>query len=248
VLTSLADGAIVAEKFGDSPPSVIALHGWGRTGHDFDRVLPGFNAVAVHLRGFGPAAAPDTAWTTTDYADWVAQGIHPDHPAVVVGHSFGGRVAIKLAVNHPSLVRSLVLTGVPFGKKAPTKKPPRSLRLAKTLASMGLVSPSRVETLRRRFGSADYVAATGVMREVLVKAVNEEYFDDLPSINQPVSLVWGENDQPAPLFLATRAHELLPGSNLQVVSGSGHLLDASLEDALRQAITTALGGQLEADR
>lgn len=240
MLTSLAGGAIVAEKFGTEPHRVIALHGWGRTGRDFDPVLTGMDALAIHLRGFGPAPAPETGWRTSEYADWVAEGLDPANPAVVLGHSFGGRVAVKLAARHPNLVRSLVLTGVPFGKKTTAKKPPLSLRLAKTLASSGLVTKRRLDTLRQRHGSADYRAAEGVMREVLVKAVNEEYFDDCRQISHRVRLVWGENDQPAPLDLARKAQSYLPHATLHVVPGSGHLLDPALHDALRQAISEAL--------
>lgn len=240
MLTSLAGGAIVAEKFGSEPPQVIALHGWGRTGRDFERVLTDMDALAIHLKGFGPAPAPETGWSTSEYADWVAGGIDPAHPPVVVGHSFGGRVAIKLATRHPKLVGSLVLTGVPFGKKATSKKPPLSLRLAKTLAKSGLVSEKRLDALRDRHGSADYRAAQGVMRDVLVKAVNEEYFDDCRQISHRVGLVWGENDKPAPLDLAKKAQGVLPHATLHVVPGSGHLLDAPLTAALREAITDAL--------
>lgn len=240
MLTSLAGGAIVAEKFGGEPAQVIALHGWGRTGRDFDPVLSDLNALAIHLRGFGPAPAPETGWTTSDYADWVAQGIDPAHPPVVVGHSFGGRVAVKLARHHPGLVRSLVLTGVPFGKKTPSAKPALSVRVAKWLAGVGLVSKKRLNTLRHRHGSADYRAAEGVMRDVLVKAVNEEYFDDCRHIPHRVRMVWGEGDQPAPLSLAHRAQGLFPDATLEVVAGSGHLLDPSLHQALRRAIDDAL--------
>jgi pimeloyl-ACP methyl ester carboxylesterase len=158
----------------------------------------------------------------------------------VVGHSFGGRVAIKLAARHPKLVRSLVLTGVPFGKKATSKKPPLSLRLAKTLSQSGVVSKKRLDALRDRHGSADYRAAQGVMRDVLVKAVNEEYFDDCRRISHRVRLVWGEDDQPAPLDLAKKAQGFLPHATLHVVPGSGHLLDAPLTAALQEAIAEAL--------
>ena len=240
MLTSLADGAIVAERFGDGPVDVIALHGWGRTGKDFASILGGMNALAVHLPGFGSAPAPSEAWAPAEYASWLTQGIDPSRPPVIVGHSFGGRVAVRLAARYPQLVKSLVLTGVPFGKRQPGKKPPMRLRLAKTLLSMGLVTEARVDSLRKKFGSADYNAAQGVMRDVLVKAVNEDYFDDLKRIPHHVDLVWGELDVPAPLALAHKADSVLTDSTLTVVTGSAHLLDEQLGAALSQAITQAV--------
>ena len=240
MLTSLADGAIVAERFGDGPVDVIALHGWGRTGKDFAPILEGMNALAVHLPGFGSAPPPPKAWSPADYADWLSQGIDPGRPPIIVGHSFGGRVAVRLARRHPDLVTSLVLTGVPFGKRQPSKKPPLALRLAKTLRAVGLVTETRVDTLRKKFGSADYNAAQGVMRDVLVTAVNEDYFDDLKHITHHVDLVWGEGDVPAPLALADKADGVLADSTLSVVKGSGHLLDEQLSRALTETITEAV--------
>jgi pimeloyl-ACP methyl ester carboxylesterase len=236
VLTSLAGGSIVAERFGDGPVTVVGLHGWGRTGGDFAPVFDGLDALAVHLPGFGPAPAPETPWSPADYARWLAAGIDPAYPPVVVGHSFGGRVAVRLAAQHPTLVRGLVLTGVPFGRLSPPKKAPLSLRMAKALKKMGLVSNARVETLRQRHGSADYRASSGVMRDILVTAVNEDYFDDLVRIPHPTRLVWGEGDIPAPVSLARKAQDILPRSTLTVVPGSGHLLDAGLHSALREAL------------
>jgi len=240
VLTSLADGAIVAERFGDGPVDVIALHGWGRTGKDFVAVLTGMNAIAVHLPGFGSAPPPPQAWSPADYATWLAQGIDKERPPVIVGHSFGGRVAIRLAAHYPDLVRALVVTGVPLGRRHSNKKPPLTLRLAKTLHTWGLVTDARVDSLRQRFGSGDYRAAQGVMRDVLVKAVNEDYFDDLARITHHVDLVWGENDVPAPLALAEQASSVLKRATLTVVKGSAHLLDPGLENALVEKIKTAV--------
>lgn len=240
MLTSLADGAIVAERFGEGPVDVIALHGWGRTGKDFAPILQTMSAIAVHLPGFGPAAPPPQPWSPADYATWLSQAIDPHHPPVILGHSFGGRVAVRLAAAYPALVKSLVLTGVPFGAVSSKKKPPLSLRLAKQLRAWGLGSEARVEKLRHRFGSADYKAAHGVMRDVLVKAVNEDYFDDLATLRHRVDLVWGEWDAPAPVELARRADNLLANSHLAVVGGSGHLLDTALVTALTETITRAV--------
>ena len=240
MLTSLANGAIVAERFGDGPVDVIALHGWGRTGKDFSSILGGLNALAVHLPGFGSAPPPPEGWSPADYASWLTQGIDSTRPPVIVGHSFGGRVAVRLAARYPHLVKSLVLTGVPFGKRESGKKTPMRLRLAKTLRAMGLVTEARVDTLRKKFGSADYNAAQGVMREVLVKAVNEDYFEDLARIPHHVDLVWGELDVPAPLAFAEKADSVLAHSTLAVVSGSAHLIDEPLGAALTDTITAAV--------
>jgi len=178
VLTVLA-GDVLADRTGDGPTRVLALHGWGRSGADFAEILHGCDALAVHLPGFGTTAPPPTVWGSEDYAEHLVPGLAGSGPVVVVGHSFGGRVAVRLAVAHPELVSALVLTGVPLVRATPPPRPALALRVAKRLRAAHLVPESVVERCRGRGGSADYRAAQGVMRDVLVRVVREDYRDDL---------------------------------------------------------------------
>ena len=159
---------------------------------------------------------------------------------MLVGHSFGGRVAVQLAAESPELVRGVVLTGVPLLKPRATRKPPLAFRVVRALHRHGLVSEQRMEAMRRKRGSADYLAAQGVMREVLVKAVNEDYPDELDAIrvhDLPIAMVWGEHDTAATASMAQHALELLgDAAQLVVVPGSAHLLDPAMATAIRAAI------------
>lgn len=239
MLTVLA-GDVLADRVGATPATVLALHGWGRSGADFARVLEGTDALAVHLPGFGSTPPPPEVWGSVEYADHLAAALAGSGPYVVVGHSFGGRVAVRLAVRHPELVRSLVLTGVPLVRATPAPQPRASLRLAKRLHAAHLLPASVVDRLRRSGGSADYRAADGVMRGVLVRVVGEDYREDLARVTVPVRLVWGEADDAAPLAGARLAAEAVPGATLDVVPGAGHLLEGDLVPAVRAALLTAL--------
>ena len=235
MLTVLA-GDVLADRIGDGPPQVLALHGWGRTGADFAPILAGTDALAVHLPGFGPSAEPPQVWGSGEYADQVAYGLQAGGPAtgpfVVVGHSFGGRVAVRLAARHPELVSALVLTGVPLIRTTPPTVA-RGMRAMKRLRAVGLIPQSVLDRYRKRAGSADYRAADGVMRDILVRVIREDYREDLARIDAPAHLVWGELDDAAPLDGAHRAAELLTDATVEVVPGAGHLLDGALADALR---------------
>ncbi len=239
-VVTLADGRVLAERIGEFPPRVVALHGWGRTGADFVPILAGLDAVAVHLPGFGPTAVPDHPWSTEEYAELIADAVREFAPVVLVGHSFGGRVAVRLAARHPELVSGLVLTGAPLVRLAPTGKPPLSYRIAKWANRVGILSDSAMESRRRKAGSADYNAAEGVMRDILVKAVNENYDDDLARISAPTWMVWGENDTAAPTAAGKAASERIRGARWRVVPGEAHLLTPALGAAVRTATEEAL--------
>lgn len=243
VLTSLADGRIWADRYGDGEPSIIALHGWGRSRHDWSTVLTQRNALAVDLPGFGASPAPDTAWTTAEYADALAPVLAQYNQPILVGHSFGGRVAVQVAARHPGLLGGVLLTGVPLlRKEAPASKPAAKYRLARWLNTRGVLSDDRMEKLRQQYGSADYKAATGVLRGILINAVNEDYREQLSrmaELHVPTQMVWGEHDTAAPVEMATRARELIgPTAELTVVAGSAHLIDNALAAAVGDALDT----------
>ena len=239
MLTVVAED-LLADRVGSGEPRVLALHGWARSGADFTRVLAGTDALALHLPGFGTTPPPPIPWGSVEYAEHLATALAGTGPYVVVGHSFGGRVAVRLAVAHPELVTSLVLTGVPLVRATPPPRPARTLRVAKRLHAAHLLPASVVDRIRRSSGSADYRAAEGVMRGVLVRVVGEDYRVDLGRLTQPVHLVWGADDDAAPLAGARLAAELIPDGRLDVVPAGGHLIDGELERVLTLAVARAL--------
>ena len=248
MLTTLLSGRAFAEKFGAASPTVVALHGWGRDRHDWASTLAGRDALALDLPGFGATPAPAEGWDPARYAEWLAEILADLDRPVLLGHSFGGRVAIHLGAAHPELTRGLVLTEVPLLRSEPSGggKPALAYRVGRWAHRRGLVSEQRMEKLRRTHGSADYRNAEGVMREVLVRSVNEDYSEQLRAVSGhtlPVAMVWGEHDTAATVAMAERARDLLgERADLEVVAGSAHLLDPSLVAALRAATDRLLEG------
>ncbi|HYT11085.1 MAG TPA: alpha/beta fold hydrolase, partial [Mycobacteriales bacterium] len=190
----------------------------------------------------GLSPAPPAAWGAEEYADFVRPVLADMDRPVLVGHSFGGRVAIHLAAAAGTDLRGLVLTGVPLLRPAAAgrARPKLAFRVGRRLHRSGLIGAERMESLRQRYGSADYRAATGVMRQVLVRLVNESYEPQLCRVRCPVLLVWGEHDSAVPLDVARRAQGLLPDATLRVVDGSGHLLDRGLSEQIRTDVVDLL--------
>ena len=233
-LTALLDGAVLAEKTGDDP-RVLALHGWGRTRADWLPAL-GAPALAADLPGFGASPPPPVAWGARDYAELLAP-LLAGGGWTVAGHSFGGRVAVHLAAGWPDLVDRLVLTGVPLLRRPTTSKAPLGYRIVKRAHALGLVSDARMEAEKRKRGSEDYRNATGVMRDTLVRLVNEDYREQVLATKAHVEMVWGARDSAAPLAMAQEAAQLFPSAELVVADGSGHLLDAELYALLRERLS-----------
>jgi pimeloyl-ACP methyl ester carboxylesterase len=160
---------------------------------------------------------------------------------VLLGHSFGGRVALHLALQRPDAVHALVLTGVPLlhplarrGRVSPAYK------FVRRLHRMRIVSDGAMEAARQRFGSADYAAAQGIMRQVHVRAVNETYEAQLDVVRCPVRLVWGADDTTTPPEVAERALSRLARGDLQILPGVGHLTPLLAPDTLHAAVVSCL--------
>ncbi|MEX1044064.1 MAG: alpha/beta hydrolase [Acidimicrobiia bacterium] len=241
-LKSVADG-VFAETHGSWPPRVVALHGWGRRGADFAAVLDGLDAIAVDLPGFGASPAPASSTGARGYAEILEDLVRGlPEPPVLVGHSFGGRVAVCLAASVP--LKGIVLTGVPLVRSGISRRPALAFRALRWANRRGLVSDDRMERERRRRGSDDYRAATGVMRQVLVTAVNESYETELAQISAPVTLVWGAADTEVDADVARAARAILDGRGvpveLVVLDDVGHLVPTQTPSDLRRAIDAML--------
>ncbi len=247
MLKSFAGGRVFGAAWGTGPASVLALHGWRRTHLDFGGVFDRQHtqgvpaAVAPDLFGFGATPAPPVAWGSSEYAQQLVAlfdepGVLGDR-VVLVGHSFGGRVAVRLWDLVPDRVERVVLSGVPLlDREGRRTRPAARFRIGRRLHRMGLVSEARMEALRHRYGSPDYRAAEGVMRGVFVRVLAESYAEDMATITSPVDLLWGARDTEVPLEVAERARPLFPSATLHRLDGIGHLVPTEAPDALLAAV------------
>jgi pimeloyl-ACP methyl ester carboxylesterase len=180
--------------------------------------------VLLDLPGFGASPPPEKPTGAAGYAGLIEPVLDEfEVPPVIVGHSFGGRVAVALAAAAPGAASGLVLVGVPLVRAGlPSARPRLRYRLIRRARRMGLVSEGRLQRARQRYGSPDYRAAIGVMRQVLVTVVNETYEEELRRLRCPVRLVWGSGDSAVPPEVAGAAVDLIPEASLDIVDGAGH--------------------------
>lgn len=204
-----------------SGDDIILLHGWGQNIQMMqplgDLLCNKFRITILDFPGYGNSEEPDEVLGVKDYAMIVhelALKLKIKKPTLI-GHSFGGRVAICYGALYE--VNKIVLFGAPCVrvKKGLTLKE-KILKKAKTFPGMGRIA----EIAKNYIGSTDYKQASPKMREILVKTVNEDLSDYAKKIKAPTLLIWGEDDEAAPLEEARLLEKLLTDGALIVLPGT----------------------------
>ena len=213
--------------------AVILLHGWGTSSQSLaplcGALADSFRVLAVDLPGFGWSMAPPTAWGTAEYAGHIERLMREPgiQGAAFHGHTFGGRVAIRLAATQRPLVSRLVLLASAWIR--PRRRAGYYIRVASTkltrwffcLPGWGATGQYMLSRVSWRFGSRDYLAA-GPMRPTLVKVVNEDLTPLLPVIQAPTLILWGDRDPEVPRSAMDIMAAKIPRARLVVFEGAGH--------------------------
>jgi len=216
---------------------LLLIHGLGARGEDWSRLLPalaadGFHVYAPDLPGYGRSSRPQNAdYSITMEENAVvafAQAMHLSG-TFVGGWSMGGWVAMKLALDHPSMVKRLVIydsAGVyfpaNFGADLFVPSDARGItRLMKMLSQNPEPLPGFVtRDILRKFERNGWV----IERSVRAMTNGRDLLDfRLHDLQQPTLIVWGADDQLIPLTVGRRIHALIPNSSLSIIEGCGHL-------------------------
>lgn len=213
---------------------VLLLHGWGDTAAGLRPLQAAlakkYTVVAVDLPGFGGTQAPQGVWGLDDYARFVShflQKIKAPHVAVLVGHSNGGAIAIRGLANGTLDADKLVLMAA-AGIRGVYKGRVRALRyIAKVGKALAMPLPKRVkEKLRKKVyktvGSDMLVAEH--LQETFKKVVTDDARVDAAQLTLPTLLLYGEQDDAAPVWYGEAYHQLITGSTLEVFPGAGHFV------------------------
>lgn len=212
---------------------IVLLHGWGCSTEVMrpiaDHLQGRFEVISLDFPGFGASDDPPQAWGVPEYAQCtvaVLGQLGVERP-ILLGHSFGGRVLLHMAGALAYDADRLILVDAAGVRAEPPAKKSMRQRFYAAGKAFTRVLPSALgepmlERLKQRFGSADYRAARGVMRDVLVKTVNYDLTPLLPQVRQEALLIWGERDTATPLWQARRMEQALQHAGLAVIGGAGH--------------------------
>lgn len=198
---------------GDGLP-VLMLHGWGLAQHTYRDVVKtiaeqGCRVIAPAMPGFGGTAElPGAAFSLGGYARWVASfltALEIDEPVVLIGHSFGGGVAVQVAHDAPARVRSLVLVNSIGGSSWRKGKTLRSIA-DRPLWDWGLHFPADVWPIRQATRVLPVIMEDLVPNLVrnpraIVKVANlarradvRPQLEALRDRGMPITIIWGTRD------------------------------------------------------
>lgn len=213
---------------------VLLLHGWGSSSDVYRGVVAALSdrcrTVCMNFPGCGGSDTMAEPWNLDNYCDLVVKfcdAVGLKNP-ILIGHSHGGRVILKLTATkrlQPPKIVLLDSAGLIPKKSLKQKFRARSFKIIKGALSLPIIknhSEPLLNRARRHYGSADYNAAPEVLRKTLVSLVNTDLSDILPQIKCPSLLIWGENDTATPLADAKKMEGLIPDAGLCVIKGTGH--------------------------
>ncbi len=200
---------------------IVLLHGWGQNiamMQPLGNELSNCRITILDFPGFGESEEPKESWTVEDYSNLLHElltELKIKNP-ILIGHSFGGRVAIYYASKYP--VEKLVLFGSPCIRHKRKSMKEKTLKFAKKVPGMRKIS----EIAKKYIGSTDYKNASPIMRDTLVKVINQDLSDCARKIECPTLLIWGTLDEAAPIEDARELEKLLKDGALIELEGCTH--------------------------
>ena len=248
------DGArIHYQEFGDpSKPPVILIHGYTASVYVWKSSAPvlaeaGFRVIAIDLMGFGYSEKP--AWfdySIAGQARFVSRFMNRlgIGRSIVVGSSYGGAVALTLALDYSERVEKLVLVDAVCNDDAKNhpilklvairgigeivtpfladSKTFLRFRMHATLAKINhhMITDERIESVRRPLFAADgHHSLLATSRAWSANRIER----DAHLIKVPTLIIWGEQDTVIPIKNGYKLHAEIEGSRLVVLKDCGHV-------------------------
>ena len=207
---------------------VVLLHGWGQNIQMMDplgKKLLNHRITIIDLPGFGLSEEPDKVYSILDYADLVhklLEELNIKKP-ILIGHSFGGRIAICYASLYDT--EKMILFGSPCVRHNYKSKKQTFFKIMKKI----IIFKPLINLLKNHLGSPDYQKASPKMKDILVKTVNLDLSTYAKKVKCETLLIWGENDTAVPIDQARELDNLLSNSALIILPGTHYCYLENLE-------------------
>jgi len=232
---------------GEGKPLLI-LHGWGSNSEKWQGVAEllareGFKVIIPDLPGFGQSQEPKQVWGLDDYCNFVEElvKILGLEKFSLLGHSFGGALALKLSLRITEKIEKLFLVSASFRRRKKFKKRffwalAKALKIFSFLPFYSYLKKGFYKFLLK----SDYPSTKGVMRKSYLKIIKEDLSDILNKIKTPAIIIWGEKDDITPLRHGRLLDEKIKESELIVLPAVGHNIRTEAPEKLTQIVSKFL--------
>ncbi len=196
---------------------VVILHGWGLSADRYDGLISELRKQHLTTYALDFPADEKKPLTLSDFVTFLHAFLekHKIKKSVLIGHSFGGRVALKYQWEHPGEISALILTGTP-GFSSIKKK------IFIPIAKFGkfFLPSDRLRTWYYNLvGAREYNKAQGAMKETFKNIVSEDLVQYMKAVRMPTLLVWGREDRITPLWIAYKMQKTIQGATLKILEG-----------------------------
>jgi pimeloyl-ACP methyl ester carboxylesterase len=225
-------------------PKIYILHGWAVDQFNQTKWQPLIDELdqakieTVFLKIPGLTGPLDQVWGLPDFVNWLADQLPAKGQVILLGHSFGGQLAIRFAAEYPERVAKLILVDS-AGIRDHSLKATLKRNLFWLAAKVGKLL-FRFEAARRLLyllaRERDYYNAPPLLKRSMSLILDDEIVADLPRISCPTLLIWGENDTATPLKFGKLKNKAIANSRLVVINGARHSPQFTHVDQVAQEI------------
>lgn len=217
----------------------VFLHGWEGNKQVWRHVTSNLNetTVTVDLPGFGVSSDLSEPWTIADYSETIQRLIDVlgVSSVILVGHSFGGQIATRIAADQPSWLHKLVLVGAAVVRDTE----PKLLSSVGSILSPLFTLPGFKQLRPKIYDliGADLPPEDENLKQTMRNILREDQTDSLASINVPTKIIWGSDDDDAPTQNSEEVLNNISGASLSILEG-GHYIFIDAPEMFQQELTS----------
>jgi len=231
------NGLKINYKIAGQGPAILILHGWSGSSDSWISVQEilakaGFKVICPDLPGCGKSPPPTEPWGMDEYINLISNFTKQVslEQFSLIGHSFGGGLAVKFAAFFPEKIKKLILLDAAVVR---TERLSLRQKFARFLAKMSYAFTripffektifSMIRPLVYKIaGVRDYYQSKGVMRETFKKIFKEDLSQYLPKVKTPTLIVWGKRDSTLPVEDGFLMQKEIFNSQIEIIEEADH--------------------------